>query len=125
MVWGVLQQIKSIHHSSFLYENSDFRTFYLATFSSPVCHQGAYRFGSPVLVAMLYVCSIVWLPFCSVTFDLERSHLLIVYACLHTCCSHFLTIIAGVDLHYRHESELPVCRNWGLNKGRRGARRGC
>ena len=31
---------------------------------------------------------------------------------LDTCCSHFLTIIAGVDLHfrYRYESELPVCR---------------
>ena len=27
---------------------------------------------------------------------------------LDTCCSHFLTIIAGVDLHFRHESELPV-----------------
>ena len=33
-----------------------------------------------------------------------------VCACLDTCCSHFLTIIAGVDLHFRHESELPVCR---------------
>ena len=33
-----------------------------------------------------------------------------VHACLDTCCSHFLTIIAGVDLHFRHESELPVCR---------------
>ena len=33
-----------------------------------------------------------------------------VYACLDTCCSHFLTIVAGVDLHFRHESELPVCR---------------
>ena len=31
-----------------------------------------------------------------------------VYTCLDTCCSHFLTIIAGVDLHFRHESELPV-----------------
>ena len=48
MVCGVYQQIKSIHHSSFLYENSDFPTFYPATFSSCVCHQGAYRFGSPV-----------------------------------------------------------------------------
>ena len=34
----------------------------------------------------------------------------LVYACLDTCCRHFLTIIAGVDLHFRHESELPVCR---------------
>ena len=33
-----------------------------------------------------------------------------VYACLDTCYSHFLTIIAGVDLHFRHESKLPVCR---------------
>ena len=48
-----------------------------------------------------------------------------VYACLYTCCSHFLTIIAGVDLHFRHESKLPVCRTLGLNPGRRGARRGC
>ena len=44
---------------------------------------------------------------------------------LDTCCSHFLTIIAFVDLHFRHESELPVCRTRGLNPGRRGARRGC
>ena len=44
-----------------------------------------------------------------------------VYACLDTCCSHFLTIIAGVDLHFRHESELPVCRTRGLNPGRRAA----
>ena len=35
------------HH--FLYENSDFPTFYPETFSSPVCNLGAYRFGSPVL----------------------------------------------------------------------------
>ena len=49
MVCGVFQQIKSIHHSSFLYENSDFPTFYPATFSSRVYHQGSYRFGSPVL----------------------------------------------------------------------------
>ena len=49
MVCGVFQQIKTIHHSSFLYENSDFPTFFPATFSSRVCHQGAYRFGSPVL----------------------------------------------------------------------------
>ena len=34
---------------------------------------------------------------------------------LDTCCSHFLTIIAGVDLNFRHESELPVCRTQGLN----------
>ena len=33
---------------------------------------------------------------------------------LDTCCSHILTIIAGVDLHFRHESELPVCRTRGL-----------
>ena len=45
-----------------------------------------------------------------------------VYVCLDTCCSHFL-IIAGVDLHFRHESELPVCRHRGLNPGRRSARR--
>ena len=37
------------------------------------------------------------------------------YECLDTCCSHFLTIIAGVDLHFRHESELPVCQTRGLN----------
>ena len=49
MVCGVFQQIKNILHSSFLYENSDFPTFYPETFSSCVCHQGAYRFGSPVL----------------------------------------------------------------------------
>ena len=40
---------------------------------------------------------------------------------LDTRCSHFLTIIAGVDLHFRHESELPVCRTRGLNPGCRGA----
>ena len=50
---------------------------------------------------------------------------MLVYACLDTCCSHFLTIIAGVDLHFRHESKLPACRTWGLNRGRHGARRGC
>ena len=31
------------------------------------------------------------------------------YPCLDTCCSHFLTIIAGVDLHFTHESKLIVC----------------
>ena len=31
-----------------------------------------------------------------------------VYACLNTCCSHFLTTIAGVVLHCKQESELPV-----------------
>ena len=35
-----------------------------------------------------------------------------VYVCLDTCCSHFLTIIAGVDLHFRHESELPGMPDW-------------
>ena len=51
---------------------------------------------------------------------------LLVYVCLDTCCSLFLTIIAGVgDLHFRHESGLPVCRTRGLNLGRRSARRGC
>ena len=49
----------------------------------------------------------------------------LVYTCLDTCCSHFLTITAGVDLHFRHESELPVCRTRGLKPGRRGAGRGC
>ena len=53
MVCGVFQQIKSIHHSSFLYENSDFPTFFPATFNSRVCHQGAYRFGSPVLAFLI------------------------------------------------------------------------
>ena len=38
-----------------------------------------------------------------------------VYACLDTCCSHFLTIIAGVDLPFMRESELPVCRTRGMN----------
>ena len=42
---------------------------------------------------------------------------MLVYACLDTCCSDFLTIIAGVDLNFRHESELPVCRTRGLNPG--------
>ena len=41
-----------------------------------------------------------------------------VYVCLDTCCSHFLTIIAGVDLHFRHESKLPVCQTQGFNPGR-------
>ena len=50
---------------------------------------------------------------------------ILVYVCLDPCFSHFLTIIAGVDLHFRHESELPVCRTRGLNPRRRGARRGC
>ena len=36
-------------------------------------------------------------------------HSTMVYACLDTCCSHFLTIIAGVDVHFRHESELCIC----------------
>ena len=49
MVCGVFQQIKNIHHSSLLYENSDFPTSYPKTFSSHVYHQGAYRFVSPVL----------------------------------------------------------------------------
>ena len=33
-----------------------------------------------------------------------------VYVCLNTCCSHFLTIIAGVDLHFRHESDCVYAR---------------
>ena len=45
---------------------------------------------------------------------------LLFYACLDTCCSHFLTIITGVDLHFRHEPELPVCRTQELNPGHRG-----
>ena len=32
----------------------------------------------------------------------------LVYVHLDTCCGHFLTIIAGVDLHFRYESKLPV-----------------
>ena len=56
MVCGVFQQIKNIHHSSFLYENSDFPTFYPETFSSHVCHQGAYRFGSPVFSCISAIC---------------------------------------------------------------------
>ena len=32
----------------------------------------------------------------------------VLYTRLDTCCCHFLTIIAGVDLHFRHESELLV-----------------
>ena len=58
MVCGVFQQIKSIHHSSFLYENSDFPTLFPATFSSRVCHQGAYIFGSPVLTLTVLVTTI-------------------------------------------------------------------
>ena len=27
--------------------------------------------------------------------------MMVYYACLDTCCSHFLTVIAGVDLHVR------------------------
>ena len=29
------------------------------------------------------------------------------------CICLILLITAGVDLHIRHESELPVCRKWG------------
>ena len=35
---------------------------------------------------------------------------------------HFLTIIDGVDLHFRHESKLRMCRTRGLNPGGSGAR---
>ena len=35
---------------------------------------------------------------------------------LDTCCSHFLTIIAGVDLHFRHESECTACKEWAHEK---------
>ena len=62
------------------------------------------------------------------SFELLSSNtdkLILVYACLDTCCNHSLTIVAGVDLHFKHESELPVCRSWGLNLGGHGARRGC
>ena len=52
-------------------------------------------------------------------------HCGLVYACLDTCCSHYLTIIAGGDLHFRHESELPVCQTRGLNPGRRSVWRDC
>ena len=44
------------------------------------------------------------------TSDIRGCFLSPIYECLDTCCSHFLTIIAGVDLHFRHESELHVCR---------------
>ena len=57
---------------------------------------------------------------------LHSWHRLIIFlfVCLDTCCSYFLTIIAGVDLHFRHESELPVCRTRGLNPGHPCERRG-
>ena len=37
------------------------------------------------------------------------------YVCLATCCSHFLTIIAGVNPHFMHELELPVCQQSRVN----------
>ena len=40
------------------------------------------------------------------TSGIELRFASLVYVSLDTCCSHFLTIIAGVDLHFRHESEL-------------------
>ena len=45
------------------------------------------------------------------------------YAYLDAYCSHFLTIKAGVNLHFKYESELLVC--WTRNPDLHGARRGC
>ena len=55
------------------------------------------------------------------------THLAICMCVLDTCCTHFLTIIAGLDLQFSHESELPVSYvyAWGLKLVNCGARRGC
>ena len=45
------------HH--FCMKNSDFPAFFPETFSSRVCHQGAYRFGSPVFQLKVGYCQIL------------------------------------------------------------------
>ena len=68
----------------------------------------------PVLICCCWsLCSEYWMP---------PQSCYVLYACLDTCCNHFLTIM---DLHCRHKSELPVCRTRGLNSGRCSARQGC
>ena len=61
-------------------------------------------------------CVIVWaeFEFCAVSGHhvSVRTVFVSVSVCLDTCCSHFLTIMAGVDLHFRHESELPGPGDW-------------
>ena len=80
----------------------------------------------PVLMAIFLPRSSQFVPgFTSLNWYHLSPSPVLVYACLDTCCKHFLTIIAGADLNFRHESDLPVCRTRGLNPGRRGARRGC
>ena len=49
--------------------------------------------------------------------DIQKGQVTTMFVCLNPCYSHFLTIIAGVDLHLRHEFELPVCGTQDLNPG--------
>ena len=79
----------------------------------------SYHFQNPVEVSVL---SNFCLQVSVLRWPVKRECLF--YMCLDTCCSHFLTIIASVDLHFRHESKLPVCQTCGLNPGRRGVRQG-
>ena len=90
MACGVFQQIKSIHHSSFLYENSDFPTFFPATFSSRVCHQGAYRFGSPVY---LYISSLY------IFYDLYKYKISTKPIHYKTKCAHMTSVVCGSSTH--------------------------
>ena len=46
-------------HSSMTIESNDFPTLGPKTFSSSVCHQGAYRFGSPVLINIINYCILI------------------------------------------------------------------
>ena len=68
-----------------------------------------FCFGSWILMLWYFNCAtfICWVGFFSVL-------LFVCCACLDICYSHFLTIIAGVDLHFRHDSKLPVCQDLGI-----------
>ena len=89
--------------------------------------------ASICLYAIQYIhCGVVILntsPYIRITYvwcsPCEPIYIIGVHACSDTWCSHFLIIIAGVDLHFGHESEMPVCCTLELNQGRSVAGQGC
>ena len=88
--------------------------------------------ASMCLYAIQYIhCGVVILntsPYIRITYvwcsPCEPIYIICVYACSDTWCSHFLIFIAGVDLHFGHESEMPICGTLELNQGRSVAGQG-
>ena len=68
--------------------------------------------GFQVSFVCVRVCEDVCMRVCVSVFEI-----VCLFVCLDTCCSRFLTIIAGVHLHFSHESELHVCWTKGRREG--------